>query len=75
MEQGPARAVMRDPRHPYTAALLASRPAVAGPPLPGCRYRGACPIAQPVCAEPPALRPAGAGEAACHFADRSSHAS
>ena len=38
---------------------------------PGCAFAPRCPIAAPRCvSEVPALRPAGASRAACHFADR-----
>ena len=63
MESGPARAVFAQPRHPYTAALLAAapgshRPAMtlggeipspADPPS-GCVFRTRCPFALPACA-------------------------
>jgi oligopeptide transport system ATP-binding protein len=67
IEVAPTEELFRNPRHPYTAGLLAAiprmaardeeAPAVRGdPPSPlrlptGCRFRTRCPIAQPVCAE------------------------
>jgi peptide/nickel transport system ATP-binding protein len=58
MEQGPARAVLGDARHPYTQALLAARPRLGAP-------RGARLPAIPGWA--PAAGEAGAG---CPFAPR-----
>jgi oligopeptide/dipeptide ABC transporter ATP-binding protein len=70
MEAGPARDIFTAPRHPYTAALLASAPGTrraalvlrgeipspAAPPS-GCVFRTRCPFALPACAEAvPALR-------------------
>jgi oligopeptide/dipeptide ABC transporter ATP-binding protein len=64
VERGPAAAVVRTPRHPYTQALVRSRPrlgatevpqAIEGqvPDLvqapPGCRFHPRCPLAKPVC--------------------------
>ncbi len=65
MEQGPARAVLEGPRHPYTVALAAARPRQAPPgePLPalpgacpppaevisGCRFHPRCPRATARC--------------------------
>ncbi|MFF2195220.1 ABC transporter ATP-binding protein [Streptomyces sp. NPDC058157] len=64
-ETGPAEALFAGPRHPYTAALLASTPrmdgprgrlaAIAGQPpdlrqeLPGCAFAARCPLATEVC--------------------------
>jgi peptide/nickel transport system ATP-binding protein len=61
VEEGAARDLVRDPRHPYTRALLAAtpklepgasrRPALAGDPPspaappPGCRFHPRCPLA------------------------------
>ncbi|MEV7283484.1 ABC transporter ATP-binding protein [Streptomyces sp. NPDC093252] len=73
VEQGPARDVLKDPRHPYTRALLAAVPTFAakgGPlsvPAPrdglapgpgGCPYAARCPAADSRCrTELPAPRP------------------
>ena len=72
VEIAPARRLFAGPRHPYTAALVAStpeagraladlRPVPGGAPdlraaLPACRYRGRCPRAAPACDEPPLPR-------------------
>ncbi|MGW1513464.1 ABC transporter ATP-binding protein [Streptomyces sp. NPDC002394] len=64
-ESGPAEALFARPRHPYTAALLASTPrleaprgrlaAIDGQPpdlrreLPGCPFAARCPLATEVC--------------------------
>ena len=69
VETGPADAVLDAPRHPYTAALLASAidvdspgrmpqaiPGVVPDPLrlpAGCPFRPRCPFAQPDCAAGP----------------------
>ncbi len=65
VEEGPAEVVLRDPRHPYTRALIASVPGLDGrrgprvevsgePPsaiaVPaGCAFHPRCPEAMPVC--------------------------
>ncbi|MFG2294499.1 ABC transporter ATP-binding protein [Streptomyces sp. NPDC048603] len=64
-ESGPAETLFARPRHPYTAALLASTPRMDGPrgrlaaiegqppdlrePLPGCAFAVRCPLATEVC--------------------------
>ncbi len=80
MEVGPAREIFRAPRHPYTAALLASAPGSKRPkfvlqgeipspaaPPSGCVFRTRCPFALPDCArDVPTLRSvAPAHEKAC----------
>ncbi|MBK1657505.1 ABC transporter ATP-binding protein [Paracraurococcus ruber] len=81
-ETGPTRAVLDDPRHPYTRLLLGCHPdratdllgipgtvpaATAQPP--GCRFHPRCPIARAGCAAGvPEMQPAGPGHAvACPF--------
>uniref|UniRef100_A0AAU2JK80 ABC transporter ATP-binding protein n=1 Tax=Streptomyces sp. NBC_00049 TaxID=2903617 RepID=A0AAU2JK80_9ACTN len=64
-ETGPAEVLFARPRHPYTAALLASTPRMDGPrdrlaaidgqppdlrePLQGCAFAARCPLATEVC--------------------------
>jgi len=76
-----ATALFQAPLHPYTAALLASRPdisvrvrarAIPGRPLslfeapPGCAFAPRCDFAVDACREArPELRPVGRGRAAC----------
>lgn len=43
VEQGPTAALLRDPRHPYTAGLIASLPATAEPGKPLAQIRGTTP--------------------------------
>ncbi|GLV84636.1 peptide ABC transporter ATP-binding protein [Streptomyces lavendulae subsp. lavendulae] len=66
-ESGPAEALFARPRHPYTAALLASTPRMEGPrgrlaaidgqppdlrePLRGCAFAARCPLATEICDE------------------------
>ena len=83
VEEGPVRDVLRERRHPYTAALIASTPRqiartgfvqVGGAPPdlyalpPGCAYQDRCPAARASCATPPPAREFGIGHRAlCHF--------
>jgi peptide/nickel transport system ATP-binding protein len=86
VEVGPAREVVRAPRHPYTQALIDAVPTVNGPvrervviegelpsalnPPTGCRFRTRCPLAAEICETEPPL----AGDlhpVACHFPLRS----
>ena len=86
VEEASTAELFRQPRHPYTKALLSAVP-VPDPtvqrerlvlkgevPSPidipaGCRLRGRCPLAQPVCAEPVTLREvAPRHRVACHLA-------
>ncbi|MEU8174392.1 oligopeptide/dipeptide ABC transporter ATP-binding protein [Microbispora hainanensis] len=83
VEQGPIREVFDDPRHPYTALLVASAPRVTGrrrhsldvlrraaPGEPGgCVYAARCPFATAACAAVPATASAGDRSVACHHAD------
>jgi peptide/nickel transport system ATP-binding protein len=69
MEQGPVEAVLRQPLHPYTRALLEARPKLGAPrerlaAIPGaggaaaegCAFSTRCPLALPACREdPPAV--------------------
>jgi oligopeptide/dipeptide ABC transporter ATP-binding protein len=84
MESGPVINVLTQPQHPYTQALVSSVP-VPGVPLTightgkhavldeGCPFRERCPIAAPLCAEPPPmveLRPDW--RSYCHFSAKES---
>ncbi|WP_370402518.1 ABC transporter ATP-binding protein [Sulfitobacter sp. JB4-11] len=75
VEQGPTATLLRDPRHPYTAGLIASLPATARPgaPLaqipgttpsllslpPGCAFAPRCDRATPACSHSPEMTVAG----------------
>ncbi|RAI02374.1 methionine ABC transporter ATP-binding protein [Acuticoccus sediminis] len=81
VEEGPVGAVLSDPRHPYTAGLVASLPAMSEPGEPlaqirgsavslldlpeGCAFRPRCDRATAACAAEPALRPDGARAVRC----------
>ncbi|MGF6479151.1 ABC transporter ATP-binding protein [Paraburkholderia sp. JPY419] len=81
VETGPAARVIAEPRHPYTAGLLASLPALEHPELPltpmpgrapdparwpeGCRFAERCPLREAACSAPQPLRAVGDGEARC----------
>jgi peptide/nickel transport system ATP-binding protein len=83
VETGPTAAVLRRPRHPYTAGLLASLPAMAKPgePLrqipgstpsllakpPGCPFHPRCPRAQEVCKTDPPEVATPGRAAWCYF--------
>ncbi len=71
VEEQPVKALFAKPRHPYTAALLASLPeratgrrlpSIAGTVPgqfdrpPGCLFAPRCSLAQPVCQTPPPLK-------------------
>ena len=62
VEQGPTATLLRDPRHPYTAGLIASLPATAKPGTPLTQIPGTTPS---LLSLPPG----------CPFAPRCSHAS
>ena len=77
VEEGPADAVLRRPRHPYTLALLRAVPtrgsrvedlrAIPGAPpsageqLPGCSFAPRCAFSLPECLEPVPLIALGSG--------------
>ncbi len=85
VERGPARDVYTSPRHPYTAALLQSRPNPKSKatlvPIPGrpqaasevgdgCVFATRCAFAQDRCrASQPGLEAAAGGAVACHRAE------
>ena len=85
VESGRADDLYEDPRHPYTAALLASRPSttqvkrlvsIQGRPAaafevgPGCVFAARCPFAIELCRDTrPTLRQVGNSQVACHRAE------
>jgi len=85
VEEGPAEHVLSAPRHPYTQALLASVPRLAGraagpaiggevpsalAPPPGCAFHPRCPVAFARCStETPRLLPTPVGRARCFLAE------
>lgn len=85
VERGSAAELYATPRHPYTAALLKSRPdphskkkllSIPGRPMAaaevggGCAFAARCPWATELCrSEEPALRPFAGGMVACHRAE------
>lgn len=80
VEDGPARALVAAPAHPYTRALLAALGDAAAPPRRrddgpsagegGCAFAARCPVAEPRCrAEAPAPRALAPGHLVrCHLA-------
>lgn len=89
VEFGPVTEIFTQQRHPYTRSLLRSAPdrykadgplpALAGsvPNLsripPGCAFHPRCPLAQPLCAEPPGPELGDVAivhRAACYFSDK-----
>jgi dipeptide transport system ATP-binding protein len=85
VEHGPKAAIFGRPLHPYTQALLASTPGIAGrrrmvlkdelpspldPPA-GCVFSTRCPYVTERCRiERPPLRPLAGRLVACHYAER-----
>jgi oligopeptide/dipeptide ABC transporter ATP-binding protein len=84
IEYGPVDRIFQEPRHPYTAALLAATPSAAerlesldaipgqipdpGQLPPGCVFRPRCPRAESVCQEDPPFKATDHSGARCWFA-------
>ena len=81
VEQGPSEAVFRQPRHPYTRALVSSIPGqgprikLSGeisspidPPAHACRFASRCPEVQDRCHREAPKLAGGPHAVACHFA-------
>jgi oligopeptide transport system ATP-binding protein len=89
VEEHASATLHRESAHPYSRALLRSRPgledggrlaAIPGRPLsgpeapPGCAFASRCPMAEARCVqERPRLREVGTGRSACHFAEVPAH--
>ena len=85
LEIAPSRNLHHEARHPYTVALMTSRPelgarrriqTIPGRPVsafevgPGCVFAARCPFVVDLCrSERPALRPVDGHEIACHRAE------
>jgi peptide/nickel transport system ATP-binding protein len=81
VEVAPVASLFREPRHPYTAALLGALPSSAQPrgtlaaapgqvpdlvaPPPGCRFQPRCPLRRAECVLVPPLAPFGEHLTAC----------
>jgi peptide/nickel transport system ATP-binding protein len=84
VEEGPTAELLHEPRHPYTAHLVASLPQIGNTtpktslpgappnlaePPPGCRFHPRCPLAMDICRhEIPPMRPNGANRRLACFA-------